>query len=294
MTSEIYVDTPPNFSFRHTIYSHGWCELAPFSIDEENWRLSYVFRCRSSGRSTTATISGENGRVRIDVRDNSIDQDGLVRDIRHILRLDDDMSPFYAYLKKEKRLKWIETAMAGRLLRSPTIFEDLVKTICTTNCSWSLTKSMVTNLVEALGEPSADGQRAFPGATVMAQQNVDFYRNVMRAGYRAPYFVELAEAVASGFLDPEQWAVSELSTDDLKKEMKKIKGVGEYAAEHMLKLLGRYDGLALDSWVRSQFYKRHNNDERCGDNQIAEFYDKFGEWKGLVCWLDMTEKWILD
>ena len=31
----------------------------------------------------------------------------------------------------------------------------------------------------------------------------------------------------------------------MKKEIKKIKGVGDYAAENLLKLLGRYDGLAL-------------------------------------------------
>src|SRR5260370_35068872 len=38
------------------------------------------------------------------------------------------------------------------------------------------------------------------------------------------------------------------------KVMKGVKGVGPYAAENVLKLLGRYDGLALDSWTRAKFF----------------------------------------
>ena len=37
-----------------------------------------------------------------------------------------------------------------------------------------------------------------------------------------------------------------LALPDLIKEMKSVKGVGNYAAENLLKLIGRYDGLALD------------------------------------------------
>ncbi len=48
------------------------------------------------------------------------------------------------------------------MLRSPTVFEDLVKMICTTNCSWALTVKMVTGLVENLGRETDDGRRSFP------------------------------------------------------------------------------------------------------------------------------------
>jgi 3-methyladenine DNA glycosylase/8-oxoguanine DNA glycosylase len=83
-----------------------------------------------------------------------------------------------------------------------------------------------------------------------------------------------------------------LPTDELKKEMKKVKGVGDYAAENLLKLLGRYDGLALDSWLRSQFYKIHNNEKVCSDHKIERHYERFGSWRGLVMWCDMTERWF--
>jgi 3-methyladenine DNA glycosylase/8-oxoguanine DNA glycosylase len=293
MPKTLFLDVPENFSFRQTIYSHGWCELSPFEIDDVNWRLSYVF----TDKKPVSVIIGEtDGKLRLEVSDGKINaatEAKILRDTRHILRLDEDLSEFYKNLKKEKRLAWIMEKKAGRLLRSPTVFEDLVKTICTTNCSWSLTKKMVTNLVEKLGAQSTNGKRAFPTAEAMANVPAEFYRDEMRAGYRAPYFAELAEKVASGALNPESWLDMNLPTKELKKEMKQVKGVGDYAAENLLKLVGRYDGLALDSWLRSQFYKKHNAETICSDKEIEKFYEKFGAWRGLAIWCDMTEKWFV-
>lgn len=296
MPNTVFIDVPENFSFKSTVYSHGWCELAPFTLDTENWRLSYVFRDENIG-AVPAVIFEENKKIRIDLGKTVFDEERVLGNVRHLLRLDDDLDGFYDSIAGHDRLNWIGERRAGRLLRSPTVFEDLVKTICTTNCSWALTKIMVNNLVDKLGDPSAaapDSNKAFPTAHAMAGMDEDFYRSEIKAGYRSPYFVELAEKVASGELDPEQWLTSDLPTAELKKEMKKVKGVGDYAAENLLKLVGRYDGLALDSWLRSQFYKNHNDEKKCDDKKIEKHYKKFGQWRGLVIWCDMTEKWIAE
>lgn len=312
MKNTVFIDTPQQFSFKATVYSHGWCDLAPFSIDEKKWRLSYVFR-NANGAAVGAEIYEENQKIRVDLSTSDFDAASIIKDTRHLLRLDDDLGGLYDVIDGHDRLKWVAERRAGRMLRSATVFEDLVKTICTTNCSWGLTKSMVSNLVEKLGSksdaftrsttrPALNAQgtpegvtlafSAFPTPDAMAAVDADFYRNEIRAGYRSPYFVELAESVASGALDPEAWLTSDLPTSELKKEMKKVKGVGDYAADNLLKLVGRYDGLALDSWLRSQFYKNHNNEKVCPDKKIERHYKKFGKWRGLVIWCDMTEKWI--
>jgi len=292
MAHRLFIEIPENFSFRSTVYSHGWCELTPFELDEENWRLSYVFRNGNAEKPVAATVFEEDGRLRIDLEDKPVDREQIISDVRHLLRLDDDLDGLYESISGHENLYWVAEKRAGRLLRSATVFEDLVKTICTTNCSWGLTKSMVTNLVEKLGMPTKRGKRSFPTAEAMAAVDANFYRNEIRAGYRSPYFVELAVAVAVGSFDPQLWLTSDLPTPELKKEMKKVKGVGDYAAENLLKLVGRYDGLALDSWLRSQFYKNHNNEKKCPDKKIERHYKKFGKWRGLVIWCDMTEKWI--
>ena len=292
MTDVLEIRLPRDFSFRHTVASHGWYDLPPFEHKERSPELIYVFPPSGKDRAVTATIRKERGRLTLALSSKPHDTERIDRGVRHILRLDENMREFYAALEDDGRLAWIAEANAGRLLRSPLVWEDLVKTICTTNCSWALTRKMVVNLVEKLGEEAADGRKAFPTPQAMAEQNDNFFREVIRAGYRSPYFAELAAAVASGELDPESWLHSDLPTAELKKELKKVKGVGDYAAENLLKLLGRYDGLALDSWLRGQFYKTHNNGRKCTDKKIAKFYSKFGEWQGLAIWCDMTERWF--
>src|SRR5436190_15747420 len=101
----------------------------------------------------------------------------------------------------------------------------------------------------------------------MALMPLNFFVNEVRAGYRAPYLKELAERVASGELQVEAWLTSEASTSDLIREMRQIKGVGPYAAENVLKLIGRYDGLALDSWTRAKFAKVRNNGRQATDKK---------------------------
>jgi 3-methyladenine DNA glycosylase/8-oxoguanine DNA glycosylase len=290
MGREIFLETPPGFSFRHTVYSHGWSELLPFRLDADTWRLTYVFPTKTKPVSAVVTSSGSV--LKIDVAGGRFDEEKLVREVRHILRLDEPLDEFYELTNLDERLRWVAPSNAGRLLRSPTVFEDLVKTLCTTNCSWSLTRIMTRNLVEKLGKPAVGGGHTFPTAEALASVGEKFYRDEIKAGYRSPYFVELADAVASGELDPESWLTTDMPTSELKKEIKGLKGFGDYAADNLLKLLGRYDGLALDSWLRSQFYKKHNRDRTCADKKIERHYKKYGSWRGLAIWCDMTERWF--
>ncbi len=288
----IEVPITEDFSFKFTVRSHGWYDLLPFVLDEGTATLNYVFRGRAGERPVAAAISDAGAHLRVEVGEGKFDEGELISDVRHRLRLDDDITPFYRTAEKLGRVNWVVKRKAGRLLRSATVFEDLVKTICTTNCTWAVTRNMTTKLVEQLGEETACGRKAFPTAEAMAAQTPDFYREVIRAGYRSAYFSELAQAVASGEVDPESWLTSTLSTADLRKEMKKVKGVGDYAAENLLKLVGRYDGLALDSWLRAGFYKKHNNGKKCPDEKIRRHYSKFKTWQGLAIWCDMTEDWF--
>ena len=290
---EISIPTPSGFSFKRTAISHGWYNLAPFDLDQERWILSRVLDMGPS-HPIMVKISGGNGAVKVSTSRalGKRASEKVVRDVRHILRFDDEMTGFYAAVCGDPEFEWIAGSGAGRLLRSPTVFEDLVKTMCTTNCSWALTYKMVEGLVNELGRESPEGRRTFPTAEAMASRPERFYREVIRAGYRAPYFKELAERVASGALDVESWARSDLATPDLRREMKKVKGVGDYAAENLLKLIGRYDCLALDSWVRGKFKRTRNGGRKTSDKKIERYYARFGEWRGLALWCDMTRDWL--
>ena len=290
---EITFATPREFSFKRTIISHGWCQLLPFTIDDEKWQLTRTLDLKDSD-PVTITI-GATKRTLVIKTSRRLSQAAtrkVVADVRHMLRLDDNIAEFYRIIAADSDFNWILTQGAGRLLRSPTVFEDLVKMICTTNCSWALTQKMVTGLVENLGRQSTNGDRTFPTPEAMALMPLKFYVNEVRAGYRSEYLKLLADRVASGELDVEAWLTSPLPTAELMKEMRGVKGVGPYAAENLLKLLGRYDGLALDSWTRAKFFSVRNNGRKTTDKKIARYYSRFKEWRGLALWCDMTRDWI--
>jgi 3-methyladenine DNA glycosylase/8-oxoguanine DNA glycosylase len=290
---EISISTPREFSFKRTVISHGWCQLLPFKFEEENWRLTRTLDLKQA-KPVTITISATKRAIRVNSPRQLSESAArkVANDVRHMLRLDDNMDEFYRLLAEDNDFSWIPAQGAGRLLRSPTVFEDLVKMICTTNCSWSLTKNMVTGLVENLGRESTGGLRTFPTPEAMALMPVKFYVNEVRAGYRSEYLKELADRVASGALEVESWFKSPLSTTDLTKEMRGVKGVGPYAAENLLKLLGRYDGLALDSWTRARFFSIRNNGRKTTDKKIARYYSRFKQWRGLALWCDVTRDWL--
>ena len=290
---ELRLPTPPNFSFKRTVASHGWYQLLPFALDTETWELTRVI---DVGKRPPATIflRPRKNYVRIATSRplNKTETAIALRDARHILRLDDDLAPFYLATESDPEFAWIGEQGAGRMLRSPTVFEDLVKMICTTNCSWALTEKMVTGLVKNLGRETNDGKLSFPNAESMAALPVKFFVEEVRAGYRAPYLKELAERVASRELNVEEWLSSDLPTTELAKRIKGVKGAGDYAAENLLKLLGRYDGLALDSWTRARFFQIRNKGRKANDKKIARYYSRFNEWRGLALWCDVTRDWL--
>jgi 3-methyladenine DNA glycosylase/8-oxoguanine DNA glycosylase len=290
---EISITTPREFNFKRTVISHGWCELLPFQLDQQKWLLTRTLDI-SDAKPVTIGITATKREIHIQTS-RRLSQNAtkkVVADVRHMLRLDDQMGEFYRLLTEDRDFDWIPKQGAGRMLRSPTVFEDLVKMICTTNCSWALTEKMVTGLVENLGRESNDGRRTFPTPEAMALMPVKFYVNEVRAGYRAAYLKLLADRVASGDLDVEAWLKSSLSTAELIKEMRGVMGVGPYAAENLLKLIGRYDGLALDSWTRAKFFTVRNNGRKTTDKKIARYYSRFKEWRGLALWCDMTRDWM--
>lgn len=290
---EIKIPTPPDFNFRRTVLSHGWCELQPFEFDQQSWTLMRVLEVGVSRPVTVAITASKNAlKVVPSRRLSKRSTEKVAHAVRHMFRIDENLARFYDAVSIEPEFEWIRHEGAGRLLRSPTMFEDLVKMICTTNCSWAATEKMTNALVRELGRDADDGRKSFPSAQAMAERPVSFFRDKVRAGYRSPYLKELAQCITAGELDVESWLHSELPQKEFMKELKSVKGVGNYAAENLLKLIGRYDGLALDSWTRAQFAKTRNNGRAASDKKIARFYARFESWRGLALWCDMTRHWL--
>jgi 3-methyladenine DNA glycosylase/8-oxoguanine DNA glycosylase len=286
-----------------TIQSHGLVDLPPMRIDDEARALEITVPLPGSRPRTVLIAPGRRGRARVMAVGRAPgpkQAESILEAVAHVLRLDEDLSPFYAVAAADPELAWA-TAGSGRLVRSPTVFEEVVKTICTTNCAWSATERMVGALVEHLGEAAPGAARgaygrAFPTPAAMAAADEDFYRDVVRAGYRGTYLRSLAADVASGALDLEALARAgreELPDDDLADLLLALPGVGPYAAAHIMMLLGRYSRLVLDSWTRPK-YASVNGGRPVKDSTIERRFRRYGPYAGLAFWLVLTRDWVPD
>jgi N-glycosylase/DNA lyase len=287
---------------RRTVMSHGLTELPPMRVHEDESGFDVVLVMPRGRPLRVCVRPAGRARARLSAlpRPTSAAQEHAVRDgVRHLLRLEQDLSGLYALLADDEQLAWAVTG-AGRLLRGQTVFEDVVKTICTTNCAWSATVRMVGALVRELGEPargepSDTEHRAFPTPAAMAAADERFYTEVVRAGYRGEYLRTLAAAVADGALDLEALATAtttELSDDELEERLLAINGVGPYAAAHVMMLLGRHSRLVLDSWTRPKYARVTGR--KAKDAVIGRRFRRYGPWAGLAFWLLLTRDWIDD
>lgn len=173
------------------------------------------------------------------------------------------------------------------MLRAPTLFEDAVKMLLTTNCSWAATRGMVVRLSAVAG---AEG-RAFPGPERLARLSARTLREKVRCGYRAEALRLFAKRVAEGRLDLSCWEDGRVPVAEVRAAILAEHGFGPYAAEGLLRILGRHDYLALDSWTRQKYRRLYPGPVKKTDGSIARRYARFGPYRGLAMWLDLTGDW---
>lgn len=288
---------------RRTLASHGVVSLPPMLLDEDTFeRLEVTVPVRGARPRTVTVTPGRKGHARVEILGRPPGKGAaasILATMRHVLNLDEDLSPFYAVAANDADLAWV-TSGAGRMVRSPTVFEEVVKTVCTTNCSWALTTKMVTALVEHLGEAAVGAPRegwrgrTFPTPQAMAAAPERFYREVVRSGYRAPYLRTLARMVASGDVDLGHLGHPDngLSDDEVEAELVALLGVGPYAAAHIMLMLGRHSRLILDSWSRPKYARARGARAPVSDAAILRRFRRYGEYAGLAFWCSITRDWL--
>jgi len=280
------------------IHSHGWIQLAPFAAEDGYQAFTYIiqlqtglvasFRVEEVGVRVTSTPG-----VSVTAQDEltAAEQAEVADKVTWMLGLERDLSPFYAVARAEPRLAYVVAEARGRILHSPTLFEDTVKTILTTNTSWAGMRRMVRRLVGLYGAPLDEDplaedkvHRAFPTPERLATVNVETLRQEAKLGYRAPYVRELAQRVASGELDLEALKTADLPTVELRKELLAIKGVGDYAVANLLMLLGRPDSIPIDSYALKMVSQEFYDGQPIGPQEVEAAFARWGEWKGMAFW----------
>jgi 3-methyladenine DNA glycosylase/8-oxoguanine DNA glycosylase len=189
-----------------------------------------------------ATIRRARGHPLIVKADRGLtraERDQLRRLLTRMLRLDETDEVIGAFHTVDPRFK---PAGRGRLMRSPTFFEDVIKTVTSCNVTWPSTVMMNRRLCQVLGKAAS-----FPTPQKIARTRLATLRARCRVGYRDARIVELADLFASREIDPEWFEDPATPDDAIHDRLLELPGIGPYAAANIMQLLGRYHRLPLDT-----------------------------------------------
>ncbi|KAF8017530.1 hypothetical protein BT93_H2646 [Corymbia citriodora subsp. variegata] len=140
----------------------------------------------------------------------------------------------------------------GRVFRSPSLFEDVVKSILLCNCQLSSKRKKRRREKDGAKPVPAEmeGEEVylgnFPSPKELANLDVDYLQRKCKLGYRTSYILKLAMDIEEGKLkiDGDEGVQDAASCRIL---IKGISGVGTFAQASILMCIGFYDEVPSDS-----------------------------------------------
>jgi N-glycosylase/DNA lyase len=300
-TATARLDVRKPFSLFSTVVSHGWYETLPFVWVESEQSLLRAEELRD-GRVMLVRVEETRSPQRnhvglaITVTGEGAKDPGVAgemsRRVDVILHTSEDLRGFYELCNQVPELHEARRLGAGRCMRAPTLWEDVLKTILGTNVTWRQAVTMINRLAQ-LGDvcPAMPELRSWPSPGQVARAKEKYLRNTVRAGYRSPYIIELAQEQKSGAIDLEtiDGAAKKLSEQELYKKLVALKGVGKSSAHFLMNLLGHYDHLPVDSATYAYATRELFNGRRPTEKQIRRRYARYGKWQSLAYWFERWE-----
>ena len=285
--SVLKIVPPSDFDLARDVCSYGYFVLLPNYWDVKNQTLSRVLEFDQAPSACVIDQRDDGSlRVRFDRRLDRGEQASARVQISRMLNLDHDADDTRAFHRVDKR--WKKSGRA-RLFRSPTLFEDVIKTVTSCNVAWPNTVNMNRRLCEVCGRRSASGAYSFPSARKLSRTRVGTLRGRCRVGYRDQRIVDLAKLFVKGHVD-ELWLADEGTNDDeVFGFLVTLPGIGPYAAGNIMQLLGRYSRLAIDTETirHAKTVLGYSGSDAQITKKIRAHYEPFGEHKFRSYWFEI-------
>lgn len=284
--STITLPLPPRFDLTRAICSYGYFLLAPNRWDPTTRQYHRPFRGESD-RIIQTTLTQKPGsdwlRIACDTAVTRTERGLLLQQIGRVLHLD---RPEAVYRHWYKLHPEAARRRFGRLFRSPTLFEDIVKTMTSCNVTWPNTMRMNVLLCARVG----DGD--FPTPQELARWSAEKLKASCRVGYRAERIVRLARDVVEGRLDLAALETAERPTEEVYDALLKLHGIGPYAAANICQLLARYDRLPIDSETYRHFRQHHGLKHKGAPTpalhrRIERHYARYAPFQFLAYWFEL-------
>ena len=233
------------------------------------------------------------------------DEREIKNKISFMFSLDDELTEFYSIAKNDSVLSHAVKDMYGlKIQTTPTIFEGLVIGFCLQWVSFQRGVEMLDCLIKRYGKRVNDDY-AFPTPEALASTTLTELKKC-RLGFRAERIKWISQRISKGLnLD----RFRSLRDDQVRKELMKIKWIGEWSAEAILLWrFKRYNSFPLDAWsskIFQAFYPELRDRSLDEMKRFAE--EKWSKYKGLAYYyllcdrknlarklnVELKEKWNL-
>ncbi|MCG3175756.1 MAG: hypothetical protein MOGMAGMI_00689 [Candidatus Omnitrophica bacterium] len=232
---------------------------------------------RCADGSYRGTLRGK--RITLSARGPALTVTGPVlptaREVRDYLDLERDLSPVYAWLRDDPRLRPTLAAYRGLRLIRQDPWEALACFILSSNNNVKRIQLMHARLSASLGAG------AFPAASAIARCHERTLRDI-GLGYRAPYLQRSATYVANNPHALE--TIRSADFEEARALVSSYPGIGPKVADCVLLYgFGRYEAFPVDVWMlrvmRSLYFKGRRVS---GERVYREAQKRWGKWAGYV------------
>lgn len=225
-----------NFSLVKTVESHGWVQLEPW-----RWDGACLSRKDSIGPWHGAISVRQISDKVLQIDTSCAAESDVLELVSRWLSLDWDPTRFDALAREvDPTISDFLSAGGGRFLRGSCFYEDIVKTICTINTTWSQTKNMVTELVKL-------DEGRFPSPRLLGEIGFEKVGQACKLGFRAQTIANATRDLIEGDMLATDGNVTEKQVSYA--DLIAIKGIGPYSAAHCMVLLHDFSQLPIDSEV---------------------------------------------
>jgi len=247
---------PEDYVLERDLCSYGYFLLAPNYWDPASktfWRVLTLGRQGVAAGVRQPGGAGKPLKVWLSRTLPAAGRAKVQQALTRMLRLDESATTIASFHALDARFA---ASGRGRLMRSPTLHEDIIKTVTSCNVTWPSTVQMNLRLCEVLGARVASVAKVkqvhgFPAAAKLAAVAPAALRARCRVGYRDARIVELSKLMCTaprhGGIDAAMLEDPATSDSRVFETLLELPGIGPYAAANIMQLLGRYARLPLDT-----------------------------------------------
>lgn len=254
------------FDMEKAVCNHGFFMMAPNVWNPLRKSLNRPLTLSNSS-SVNVTISHPSSLTFLVIQVHGInnvspvDEELILQQVARMLRIsaedERDVTEFQQLHEAAKKSGF------GRIFRSPSLFEDMVKSILLCNSTWQRTLDMASRLCvlqsklanrtisskKRKRDPKSVGETMgnFPSAKEIASLSKELINEHCKLGYRANWIVKLAKMVESGSLNLQEMERRDMEAEQVIGKLRNLKGFGVFATATVLMCIGYYHLVPSDT-----------------------------------------------